>query len=80
MKQPILVVYDYGSAGVWAFVLAESPEEIEREFPELKTVTPRPSWMTDEEEDRIAIEATYDLHADRTFGLLAEILDGREHA
>ncbi len=80
MKRPVLVVYDYGSGGVWAHVLAESPEEVEREFPELKAVTPRPSWMTDDEEGRIASEATYDLHADRSFGLLAEIIDRRGQA
>ncbi|MGQ0743498.1 MAG: hypothetical protein ACT4OS_04015 [Acidimicrobiales bacterium] len=78
MKQPILVLYDYGAGGVWAFVLAESPEEVEREFPELKVVSPRPSWMTDGEEGRIAAEATYDLQADRSFGFLAEIIDSRE--
>lgn len=80
MKRPILVVYDYGAGGVWAFVLAESPEEVEREFPELNVVAPRPSWMNDDEEARIASEATYDLYADRSFGLLAEILDSREQS
>ena len=80
VKQPILVVYDYGSGGVWAFVVAESAEEVEREFPELKVTWSRPSWMSAEEEERIAREATYDLHADRSFGLLAEIIDSRGQA
>lgn len=62
---------------MWAFVLANSPEEVEREFPELKAVTPRPSWMSADEEERIANESTYDLYADRSFGLLAEIIESR---
>lgn len=78
MKQPFLVVYDYGSGGVWAFVVARSREEIEGEFPELTVVQEPPAWMTPRERSRIGKEATYDLEVDRTFGLLAEILDARD--
>lgn len=77
MKQPFLVVYDYGSGGVWAYVRAHSRDEIEREFPELTVVADPPSWMTPEEQARIAKEATYDLESDRVVGLLAEILENR---
>lgn len=77
MKRPILVVYDYGSGGVWAVVLAETPDEVEREFPELKAMTSRPPWMTEDEEKEIASEGIYDLYSDRSFGFLAEILYSR---
>ena len=77
VKQSFLVVYDYGAGGVWAYVVARSREEIERDFPELTVVHEPPSWMTHDEQARIGKEATYDLETDRTFGLLAEILDSR---
>jgi hypothetical protein len=38
MRRPYLVAADYGQGAVWAFVVAESEELIEREFPELKVV------------------------------------------
>lgn len=78
VKQRFLVVYDYGSGGVWAYVDAESSEEIEREFPELTVVSQPPDWMSADEQADIAEHATYDLHEDRSFGLLAEIQDNRE--
>lgn len=77
VKQRFLVVYDYGAGGVWAYVLAVSAADIERDFPKLKVVAEPPGWMTTEEQAKIAEEATYDLEADRSFGLLAEILDSR---
>ena len=48
MKQPYLVVYDYGQGGVWAFVLAESPERIKAVFRDLDVVEDRPTWLTEE--------------------------------
>jgi len=76
-KQAFLVVYDYGSGGVWAYVRVNSAEEVEREFPELKIVLEPPAWMSEDERRTIAEQATYDLHDDRSFGLLAEILHHR---
>jgi hypothetical protein len=78
VKQRFLVVYDYGSGGVWAYVDAESSEEIEREFPELRVFEESPEWMSADEQAEIAEHATYDLYKDRSFGLLAEIQDNRE--
>lgn len=77
VKQAFLVVYDYGSGGVWAYVRADSAEEIEHEFPELKVVFELPTWMSEDERRTIAEQATHDLRDDRTCGLLAEILDRR---
>ena len=47
-----LVVYDYGTGGVWGFATATSPEEVESLSPELKVIHERPAWMTDETEAR----------------------------
>jgi hypothetical protein len=46
MKQRQLVSYDYGQGALWAFVLAESADEIRRRHPELKIVDAPPAWMT----------------------------------
>ena len=76
-KRPFLVVYDYGQGGVWAYVLAESPEQIEREFPELMIVLERPSWMTGDREKRIRENRTVDIN-EREYGFLADIIRERE--
>ncbi len=47
-KKSFLVVYDYGTGGVWALVKAASAEEIVRKYPVLTVVEERPAWMTDE--------------------------------
>jgi hypothetical protein len=76
MKTEFLVAYDYGQGAVWAIVCARSAVEIEREFPELTIVNERPAWMTDTELEKIKEVHSYDIN-DRTFGLLAEIMDAR---
>ena len=43
-----LVVYDYGTGGVWGIAKAASEAEITRRFPELKVVHDWPDWMADE--------------------------------
>ena len=76
VKKRYLVAYDYGQGAVWAIILADSPEEITHDFPELKIVHDRPAWMTEDELEKIEKAHTYDIN-DRTFGLLAEIIDAR---
>lgn len=76
VKQRFLVVYDYGMGGVWAYVEAESAEEIVEKFPELSVVSETPAWMS--EKDRQSLLArTYDID-EKNFGLLADLLDQRE--
>jgi hypothetical protein len=60
-KRPFLVAYDYGMGGLWAFMLAESPDDITRRFPTLVIVTERPSWMDDGEEDNLRSTMTVDI-------------------
>lgn len=76
-KQPFLVVYHYGQGGIWGYVVAESAEQIEREFPELTVVNERPGWMTEEREARIRNGRTVDIDQRET-GFLADIIAERE--
>lgn len=75
--EKFLVVYDYGQGGVWAFVRATSPDEIRRRFPELRVVTARPHWMSDEL--RLQIEETENHDLDEPpRGLLADLIAQRK--
>lgn len=53
MKKPHLVAYDYGQGGLWAYLLAESPEDIKNRHPELVVLEEAPSWMTPGEQRKL---------------------------
>jgi hypothetical protein len=76
MKQKHLVVYDYGQGGLWAFIYADSPQQIVDRYPELKVISETPAWMTDELRSRLEATETYDLDAPPS-GLLADLLKER---
>jgi hypothetical protein len=61
MKPSHLAVYDYGTGGVWAVIVAESTEAIVLRYPVLKVVEQRPEWMGDAEFDQLR---QYDLDGD----------------
>jgi hypothetical protein len=46
-KQRYLIGYDYGQGGLWAYVLAESAQQVADRFPFVKMVPERFEWMTD---------------------------------
>jgi hypothetical protein len=46
-KQRYLIGYDYGQGGLWAYVLAESPQQVADRFPFIKVYQERLKWMTD---------------------------------
>jgi hypothetical protein len=48
LKRRFLVLYDYETGGAWAYLLAESEEQIKERFPDLQIVATRPEWMTDQ--------------------------------
>lgn len=48
VKRPFLVVYDYGMGGVWAYVWAESEDQI-RDKLDVKIVRELPDWIVDDE-------------------------------
>jgi hypothetical protein len=61
VKAPHLVCYDYQHGGVWAFVLAGSPDEITKKYPELQVVDSTPAWMTQAVIDRLQSTMTIDI-------------------
>lgn len=60
-KRRFLAVYDYGTGGVWVYVWARSPEEIEHRFRDLKIVDTPPAWMNADEQARTAELMTFDV-------------------
>jgi hypothetical protein len=48
-----LVVYDYGTGGIWAVMLAPSKADIERTYPELVIFDEWPAWVDEAEYVRI---------------------------
>jgi hypothetical protein len=71
MKRPWLTLYDYGTGGVWSYLLAESPEQIHAKFRDLTVYREPPVWMTDAQRTLIEANSTYDVDTaeleDRTF-------------
>jgi hypothetical protein len=57
-KRPYLVVYDYGTGGVWVYLWAESHERIKRELPDLTVFDELPEWVTT---DRLGPIRTLDI-------------------
>lgn len=64
MKKRHLVVYDYGTGGVWAFISANSPWEILSKYPKLEVLERRPAWMSKAEYDHILARNTFDIDDD----------------
>ena len=75
-KRRFLVNYDYGMGGVWAFVLAESEEDLVDRFPELTVVTEPPDWLTESEAKHLADTLTVDID-DPQAPILKQLLDDR---
>lgn len=76
MKQRFLVNYDYGMGGVWAFLFAESEEQIRRRFPELTVVHDPPDWLDERERKVLEDNLTVDID-DESAPILRELLNAR---
>jgi hypothetical protein len=61
MSRLFLVVYDYGTGGVWSYLRADSPEQIRAKFPMLTIFDEPPAWMSDAERLDIEAKSTYDV-------------------
>ena len=61
MKTDFLVVYDYGTGGVWAIMRACSKDEIIQKYPMLSVVEERPHWMTEAYYNKTASVRTFDI-------------------
>jgi hypothetical protein len=44
MKRPFLTVYDYGTGGVWFYVWASNPADIEARF-DAQVIHDLPPWL-----------------------------------
>ncbi len=67
-----LVGYNYGQGGLWAFVNAKSPAEIQTTFEDLEVFTNPPAWLSPEILNSLQ---TYDI--DKPTGWLAMCLRNR---
>jgi len=72
-KTGFLTVYDYGTGGAWAYLLADSPAQIRERFPGLRVITSRPAWLTGEEDQRLRERMTIDID-DTTNPFIAALL------
>lgn len=72
MKRDFLVVYDYGTGGVWAIVNARSVDEIETKFRDLTVIDARPKFMTDEIYSDLKQTMTFDI--DHPEGWITQLL------
>jgi hypothetical protein len=61
MSRLFLVLYDYGTGGVWSYLRADSAEHIHAKFPMLKVFDEPPAWMSDAERVDIESKNTYDV-------------------
>jgi hypothetical protein len=75
VKKRYLIAYDYGQGAVWAYITAESPEQITDQFPDFLVVETPPSWMTDEVRTTLETRMNFDL--DHPTGWLATVIELR---
>ena len=52
------VAYEYGSGAAWAFVKAETADEVVAELPEVDVYDAPPEWMTVEDLHRVREHAS----------------------
>lgn len=61
VRQEFLVAFDYGQGGLWAFMTADSEDQIRARYPGLVIVTDRPDWLHGELERRLRETASLDV-------------------
>ena len=76
MRTGFLAVYDYGTGGGRAYLLADSAAQIRERFPGLHLVADRPNWLTDEEDQHLRERLTIDID-DAENRFLATLLQQR---
>ncbi len=57
------VAYEYGSGAAWAFVKADTADEVVAEVPELDVYDTPPEWMTVEDMHQVREHASVDMAA-----------------
>lgn len=61
MKQRILTYIDYGTGGIFIWVLAESAQQVSERFPKLRILDCPPTWMDYKQVQKLESEETFDL-------------------
>ncbi len=56
-----LVAYDYGMGGIWAYLWAESDEQIRNKFSEVEVFAEPPAWWAKEKLAHIESEGVLDI-------------------
>ena len=72
-KSPFLVAYDYGMGALWAVIYAHEKSQIAVKYPMLKIVDTRPSWMTEDEYQRVCQILSLDVDAEPRGWLLSVV-------
>lgn len=62
-----LVVYDYGTGGIWGFARARTEAEIVQAFPELKVCNETPAWLTHDEEPKVRSVSSFSVSEPSTY-------------
>lgn len=57
------VAYEYGSGAAWAFVKAETADEVTAEFPEVDVYDTPPEWMTIDDLHQVRKHASVEMRA-----------------
>lgn len=57
------VAYEYGTGAAWAFVKAETADEVVAELPELDVYDTPPEWMTIEDLHQVREHASIEMGA-----------------
>ena len=58
-----LVLYDYGTGGLWAVLHAQAENKILEKFPNLKIFYDKPVWMNNDEYLKIASETGFSINS-----------------
>ena len=66
------VAYEYGSGAAWAFVKAETADEVVAEFPELDVYETPPAWMTIEDLHQVREHAYVEIGDDANLDHILE--------
>jgi hypothetical protein len=75
-KSTYLAAHDYGAGGIWILIDAESPEQVERVYPQLKVVDARPPWLDGQLWENIQARSRYDIDAPSGWLLSLKRSDG----
>jgi hypothetical protein len=75
-KNTYLAAHDYGMGGIWMLIDAESAQQIERTYPDVKVIDNRPPWLNDEVFAKIKAHNHFDIDAPTGYLLSLRRVEG----